>query len=98
MANGMILDSYEVRRAANQVGQIARDVSRLATSNVRSMQDSVEENLRGEAANALDEVLGDLSGDIRKISAGLDNIQRALLELARRAEEAEREAEQVIRG
>lgn len=95
---GYEVDTDEVRRVARAIKGIAEDVKSLSTSNVRSMQNSVEDNLRGETAQALTEVLADLSSDIAKIGSGLDSIQKALYDYARRVEKADREAEEKIRN
>ena len=92
------VDTYEVRRTARQIAQIAGEVEGLSTRNVRSIQSSIDENFKGEAANALTEVLADLSADIRRISGGLDAIQKKLKKYADSVEEAAKEAADAIKG
>ena len=92
------VDTHEVRRAAKEIKKIADSVSQLSTQNVRRMQNTVEDNLAGETAMALSEVLALLSADIKKISSGLDAIQDALYDYAERVEEADREAKEKING
>lgn len=95
---GYEVDTDEVRRAAAQIKKIAASVRQLSTQNVRTMQSSVDENLNGEAADALKNVLDELSMDISKIGNGLDAIQKALYEYAKRVEAADAAAEQAIRN
>ena len=92
------VDTAEVRRAAKEIREIADNVKRLSSQDVRRMQSSVEENLEGETATALTEVLALLASDIKKISSGLDAIQEALYDYAERVEEADEEAEKMING
>lgn len=95
---GYEVDTSEVRKAAKEIRGIASEVKQLSSQNVKKMQSSVEENLEGETAAALTEVLNELSKDISKIGAGLDAIQNALYDYAERVEEADREAEKIING
>lgn len=92
------VDTYEVRRTARQIAQIASEVEGLSTRSVRSIQSSIDEHFKGEAADALTEVLSDLSSDIRRISGGLDAIQKKLKKYADSVEEAAREAADAIKG
>lgn len=93
---GYEVDTDEVRRAAEQIKNIAANVRQLSAQNVRTMQSSVEENLNGETADALKTVLEELSADISKIGNGLDAIQKALYEYAKRVEAADAAAERAI--
>ncbi|MBP3645514.1 MAG: hypothetical protein J6K55_03725 [Clostridia bacterium] len=92
------VDTAEVKRVADAIKAIAGDVKALSRGNVSRMQDSVEENLRGEMADALNNALNGLSSDINAIGAGLDSIQKALYEYIKKLEAADREAEEIIRG
>lgn len=92
------VDTDEVRRAARQIAKIAGEVEGLSTRNVRSIQSNIDENFKGEAADALTEVLADLSSDIRRISGGLDTIQKKLRKYTDSVEEAAREAADAIKG
>ena len=93
---GFEVDTSEVRRAAKEIKKIAENVGALSSQNVNRMQNSVSENLEGETADAITEVLGDLSSDIRRISAALNDVQEALIDYAERIEEADREAKRQI--
>ena len=92
------VDTDEVRRAARQIAKIAGEVEGLSTRSVRSIQSNIDENFKGEAADALTEVLADLSSDIRRISGGLDMIQKKLKKYADSVEEAAKEAADAIKG
>lgn len=92
------VDTREVRRAAGEIKRIANSVKELSDHNVAQMQHSVADNLEGETAEAIAEVLSDLNSDIRKISAGLNDVQKALLEYARRVDEADEKAEKTIQS
>ncbi|MBE5801785.1 MAG: hypothetical protein E7319_05790 [Clostridiales bacterium] len=95
---GFEVDTAEVRRVADEIKAIAGEVKQLSSTNVNRMKDSVEENLRGETADAIREALNNLSADIKSIGGGLDGIQKALYEYIRRVEAADRAAEEAIRG
>ncbi|MBP3522970.1 MAG: WXG100 family type VII secretion target [Clostridia bacterium] len=93
---GFEVDTREVRRAAREIKRIAGSVRELSDQSVAQMQISVADNLEGETADAIAEVLTDLNMDIRKISAGLSDVQKALLDYAKRVEEADEEAKKTI--
>lgn len=93
---GFEVDTREVRRAAREIKRIAGNVKELSEQSVAKMQSSVADNLEGETADAIAEVLADLNMDIRKISAGLSDVQKALLDYAKRVEEADEEAKKTI--
>ncbi|MGN0996875.1 MAG: WXG100 family type VII secretion target [Candidatus Ventricola sp.] len=90
------VDTSEVRRAAREVKRIAGNVRELSDQRVAKMRTTVSENLEGETAEAIAGVLADLSSDIRTISAGLKDVQAALLEYAQRVDEADEAAERLI--
>jgi len=93
---GFEVDTSEVRRAAKEIKRIAESVSVLSSQNVNRMQSSVSQNLEGETADAIAEVLSDLSVDIRRISAALSDVQEALIDYAERIEEADEKAKREI--
>ncbi len=91
-------NSEEVRRVAKEIERIAQNVKKLSTDNVKKMRGTVQDSLKGDAANALEDVLTDLSSDINKIGNGLDGLYKALMEYARRAELADLAAKKAIEG
>lgn len=93
---GFEVDTSEVRRAAKEIKQVAQNVRALSDQDVKRMQNEVDQNLEGETANAIAGVLSDLSADIRRISSGLRDIEKALLDYAEAVEEADRKAKQEI--
>lgn len=95
---GFEYNSEEVRRVANEIQAIAQNVKQLSNDNVAKMRGTVQENLKGDTADALETVLTDLSSDINKIGNGLDGLYKALMEYARKAEQADLAAKQAIEG
>ena len=95
---GFEVDTAEVKKVAREIKAIANDVRQLSSGNVSQMKSNVEENLHGETAEAIKQVLDDLAADIKKIGGGLDAVEKALQEYVKRIEEADRKAENVIRG
>lgn len=92
------VDTAEIRKAAAEIKAIADDVRQLSQNNVARMQNSVEEKLEGDTADAIMEVLQTLSADIGKIGSGLNSIQKELLKYIERIEEADRAASDIIEG
>ncbi|MBR5546621.1 MAG: WXG100 family type VII secretion target [Clostridia bacterium] len=95
---GFEVNTEEVKRVAQAIQAIAGEVKQLSTGNVNRMRNSVEDNLSGEAADALKSALSSLSADINTISTGLDSIQKTLQDYVKRVEAADRAAEAIIRG
>lgn len=92
------INTEEIRRVAREIQTIASNTQKLSSVNLRNMRSCVEEELEGEMASALLSVLGELSGDIAAISGGLDSIRTALLKYADRVDEADRKAQEAIKG
>ena len=92
------INTEEIRRVAREIQTIASNTQKLSSVNLRNMRSCVEEELEGEMARALLSVLGELSGDIAAISGGLDSIRAALLKYADRVDEADRKAQEAIKG
>lgn len=91
MGNINEIDTAEIRRLARQIGSVANEVNNLASNDVRSMKTTVSDELRGETANALQNALSELSGDIEKVSDGLQKVRSSLDAYARRVEEIDAE-------
>lgn len=92
------VDTREVRRAAQEIRRVAGSVMELSERNVASMQGDVAEYMEGETADALLEVLNQLSADIQKVATGLFEVQRALEAYAKRIDEADEKAKRMIDG
>lgn len=90
------VNTDEVRRVAKEIREIAASVKQLSSRNVRTMRNNVKDNLEGETAEALNDVLAELSSDINLIGNGLDDIQQELMRYVRRVEEADRRAKELI--
>ena len=92
----MIYDSARVRHLARSVQNAVGNIRGLSGSELRVARASVAENLRGKTADALTNALEDLDGDVSGLVATLDGIASELFAYARRLDEADRQAEQLI--
>ena len=89
-------DSSKIRRLAAQVGNVADSVSKVRSTNLRAIQREMPGQFSGEAAKALQDAVGDLEADIYSLSRELLGIRAALLALANRVDEADRQAKELI--
>lgn len=85
------VDTAKVEEAARKVRAVATQVQELATQDVSAMLELARTDLEGNTAQALEETLTDLNGDIRKIASGLTTIQNQLSAYARRIREVDAE-------
>lgn len=85
------VDTAKVEEAARKVRAVATQVQELATQDVSAMLELARTDLEGSTAQALEETLTDLNGDIRKIASGLTTIQNQLSAYARRIREVDAE-------
>lgn len=92
----MKYDTSEIRRAAQQVGAAADDLDNAANHDVARMISALPGHFVGEAANALNEELNDLNGDLLALTRGLESVRSELLAYAKRLEAADRAASQSI--
>ena len=90
------IDTEAIRRVARKIGSIAASVQDLSTDDIPAIERGLDGNFEGEAAQALEEVLGDLKKDVRGMGNGLKAIQKELLAYARRVDEADEKAAQLI--
>ena len=90
------IDTEAIRRAARKIGNIATSVQDLSTDDIPAIKRGLDGNFEGEAAQALDDVLGDLKKDVRSMGNGLKAIQKELLAYAKRVDEADEKAAQLI--
>ena len=93
---GYDIDTDEIRRAARKIGNIADSVQDLSTDDIPAIEHGLDGNFEGEAAKALEEVLADLKKDVKSLSSGLKAIQRELLAYAKRVDDADAKAAQLI--
>ena len=93
---GTEYDSVKIRRLAGQIGGIADAVFEVRDQSLKSIQREIPTNFRGEAANALQDATEDLSADVNALGQELRAIRNALIALAQRVEEADRQAKLVI--
>lgn len=80
------VDTAKVREVARKIRAVAEQVRELSTQDVRAMQSLAESELRGSTATALQEMLAELSGDIKRIANGLKTVDNALTTYARKIE------------
>ena len=90
------IDTEAIRRVARKIGSIATSVQDLSTDDIPTIERSLDGYFEGEAAKALEEVLGDLKKDVKGMGNGLKAIQRELLAYAKRVDEADEKAAQLI--
>ena len=90
------IDTEAIRRVARKIGSIATSVQDISTDDIPAIERSLDGNFEGEAAKALEEVLGDLQRDVRGMGNGLKAIQKELLAYAKRVDEADEKAAQLI--
>lgn len=80
------VNTHEVRQIAAKIARISAQVQGLGDNNVRAMRATVEETMKGEAADALQDVLENMRQDIDKIASGLATVQRTLEQYARQVD------------
>jgi len=90
------IDTEAIRRVARKIGSIATSVQDLSSDDIPAIERSLDGNFEGEAAKALEEVLADLRKDVKGMGNGLKAIQQELLAYARRVDEADEKAAQLI--
>lgn len=92
------VDTAKVRQAARSIRAVAQQVQSLAKSNVAAMRSTVESELQGSTADALQEMLQELGNDVSKIAAALNTIQGVLTDYAERVEAEDARMAQQISG
>ena len=92
----MNYDSARVRQLARNVQNAAGSIRGLTGGELRAARASVADNLRGRTADALTNALADLNGDVNGLVNALDGIASELYAYARRLDEADRQAQQLI--
>lgn len=93
---GYDIDTDAIRRVAKQIGGIATSVQDLSTADIPAIERGLQGNFEGQAAQALDEVLGDLKKDVQGIGNGLRAIQKELIAYAKEVDEADERAAKMI--
>lgn len=96
--NNFEVDTAKVRQAARSIRAVAQQVQSLAKSNVAAMRNTVENELKGSTADALQEMLQELGSDVSKIASALNTIQSALTTYAERVEAEDARMAQQISG
>ena len=91
-------DTYEIRRVARIVRNVAANVQSLRGSNINPTMADLDSGFRGEAADELQNQLSALGDGINSLSSGLSQISSKLLAYAKKLEEIDAEAAQNIRS
>lgn len=92
------IDTDEIRAIMNRVRVISENVKDLSATDVRAMKNTVENSLKGEAAEALLQTLNELSSDITQIAGGLKTAQNALNAYIKEIERADAELSNAFKG
>lgn len=96
--NLLRIDTEEIRCIMSKVSSISDEVRCLSDVNVRAMKGTVENSLKGEAAEALMQRLEEISSDIIKISGSLKTVKNALNAYIKAVEKADAELSERILG
>lgn len=92
------VDTAKVREASRKIKSVASQVQELASQDVQSMLALSTNELNGSTAVAIQEVLGELKGDVQRIASSLNTIQKALTTYAQKIEEKDAEMAAKING
>ena len=92
----MNYDSAQIRKLARGVQSTANGIRDQTSGSLRAARVSVTENLCGKTADALTAALEELGGDVSKMVMALDGIASELYAYAKRLDEADRQAQQLI--
>ena len=94
---GTEYDTTKIRELARRIGQVSEQVTDARTGTINAARRELPENFSGRAADALTEALNEWSGDVGRVGSALASLKGALYELARRLDEADRQAQQLIK-
>lgn len=89
-------NTQEVRQAARRVKAAANSMNQIAGGSIKRRISDVSTQLQGDTADALIQVLSDLSSDISGIAQGLERVSNALYAFARKLEEDDQKLKQHI--
>lgn len=92
----MEYDTREIRRVARSIGKSASEVSAVAKEDLNALADALEGRFKGKAADALEAILSELSGDLRRMGANLGAIRDEMLAYAARLDMADRQSRDQI--
>lgn len=94
----MEYDVQEIRRAAGQVESAANTLSDILSGDLSRIRGEIPTKLRGEAADALVDVITDIEYDTRTLTSGLEQVYKALYLYAQKLVEADEEVKRIIEG
>ena len=84
-------DSAEIRRAAHVVRSSRDRLNASVLSGLRSVEGELDGEFKGQAAEALEKRLGNLTADARRIEDKLDVLYRTLMKFAQDLDDTDRE-------
>lgn len=87
-------DSQAVREAAKRLNQCAARLAEGVQPKVKKIRDEIEENMIGEAADALKERMGELNSDVNNIIGILKGLNKTLTQYAEELERTARRLKQ----
>ena len=91
-------DSRAVREAARRLKNCAQRLSDGTKGRLRTIRGEISPNLEGETAVALQERLGELSGDVNTILGSINGLVRALNDYADELERTAARLRQQMQG
>jgi len=93
---GSEYDTGKIRELARQIGLVAENVSDIRSRTENAVQREIPGNFAGSAADALSDTVSEWSGDMRNISSGLTQLKNTLYALAKRLDEIDAAAKELI--
>ena len=82
-------DTSEIRRVAARIGAAAHDLNGAVGQYLRPIANDLPDELAGETADALLEVVGELTEDIKAIGRQLESVRTAMERFARKLDETD---------
>ena len=93
-----VYDVAEIRRCASRISSVASDLSSDVNREFRRMRDTLYPEFRGQAANAVSEMISLLQSDGNSLVSNLHSIASQLNAFATRLEIADREAKRQVQS
>ena len=89
-------DSTKIRRLAAQLERTSVAVNNVKQTSLRSARQEMTGNFQGEAAEALEQSISELTDDVTTLASHLGSISKALFRLAAQVEAADEKAKALI--
>ncbi len=90
------IDTREIRRIARKTGEISAEAGELPRQEFKPVRQSAEEYFEGDAAQALEEALEELSDSAVKLSRNLDRIRAEMMAYADRLDKIDEDMAKAI--